>query len=183
MMEVKENVLSVNKVLVKCPPHLENAFLLFPFFMALSEEFPKAEINLICEEGTSLAYSFLPFKIRAFERPKDKMSLVQTHHFCANLHDIFNVDLFIDLENTFNSSFMGFNFRVKERVGYGVGWNKYFLTKNYMPVGNVGIEQLSLRLLELYSHKVFADLKISRVRSEGDKVEKIEDSDDIFEEF
>jgi ADP-heptose:LPS heptosyltransferase len=102
------------------------------------------------------------------------MSLVQTHHFCANLHDIFNVDLFIDLENTFNSSFMGFNFRVKERVGYGVGWNKYFLTKNYMPIGNIGIEQLSLRLLELYSHKVFADLKISRVRSEGDKVEKIE---------
>lgn len=173
-MEIKEEALNIKKILVKCPPALDDAFNTFPFLIALSEEFPKAEINLVCEEGTSEAYGFLPFKLRAFERPKDKLSLVQTHHFCANLHDIFNIDLFFDLENTFNSSFMGFNFRARERVGYGVGWNKYFLTKNFVPDESLSIEKKCVKLLELYTEKKVESLKISRVRSEGQQVEKIE---------
>lgn len=173
-MEVKEDRSSIKKILIKCPPLREDSFMIFPFLMALSEEFPKAEMNLLCEEGNSFAFRFLPFKVRAFERPKDKMSLVQTHHFCANLHDIFNVDLFFDLENSFNSSFMGFNFRAKERVGFGIGWNKFFLTKNYVPLENLGIEQKSIKLLELYLNKKFDNLKISRMRSEGEKIDKVE---------
>lgn len=171
-VETEEN--SIKKILVKCPPALEDAFSTFPFFIALGEEFPKAEINLICELGTSDAYQFLPFKVRAFERPKDKLSLVQTHHFCANLHDVFNVDLFFDLENSFNSSFIGFNFRARERVGYGVGWNKYFLTKNFAPVEGLSVELKCVKLLELYCGKKMDGHKISRVRTEGQQVEKVE---------
>jgi ADP-heptose:LPS heptosyltransferase len=173
-MEVKEDALKIKKILIKCPPLLDDSFLIFPFLMAISEEFPKAEMNLLCEEGTSAAFSFLPFKVRAFERPRDKLSFVQTHHFCANLHDVFNVDLFFDLENTFNSSFMGFNFSANERVGYGVGWNKYFLTKNYSVLGDLGLEQKCIKLLELYLNRPFDDLKISRVRVEGEKIGGIE---------
>lgn len=169
---VEEN--EIKKILVKCPPGIENSFSTFPFFVALSEEFPKAEINLVCEEGTSDAYSFLPFKLRTYTRPKEKMSLVQTHHFCANQNDIFNIDLFLDLENSFNSSFMGFNFRAKERVGFGVGWNKYFLTKNFTPEENRDIENKCMRLLELYTQKNMEALRISRVRASGQNIEKIE---------
>lgn len=178
-MEMNEEALSIKKILVKCPPALDDVFNIFPFMIALSEDFPKAEINLLCEEGTSWAFNFLPFKCRAFERPKDKLSLIQTHHFCANLHDVFNIDLFFDLENTFNSSFLGYNFRSKERVGYGVGWNKYFLTKNFLPEENISIEASSLKLLELYTDKKVENFKISRVRTEGQKVEKI---DQLFQE-
>lgn len=173
-MEVIEEVSPIRKILVKCPPLLEDAFNTFPFLIALSEEFPKAEINILCEENCSLAFHFLPFKHQVFERPKDKMSLIQTHHFCANLHDVFNIDLFFDLENSFNSSFMGFNFRSIERVGFGVGWNKYFLTQNFTTIENLSVEKKCIQLLELYSKKQFQDLKISRVRSEGFPVEKIE---------
>ncbi|MGZ3789813.1 MAG: glycosyltransferase family 9 protein [Bacteriovorax sp.] len=169
-----QDIKDIKKILVKCPPALDDVFNTFPFLLSLSEEFPKAEINLICEEGTSTAFHFLPFKIRAFERPKEKVNLIQTHHFCANLNDVFNIDLFFDLENTFVSSFLGFNFRAKERVGYGVGWNKYFLTKNFAPDASVSSEKKYLRLLELYTEKKFQDLRISRVRTEGQQVEKIE---------
>ena len=107
-MEISEEV-GINKILVKCPPMHTDAFSVFPFLMALGERFPKAEINLLCEENSSVAFNFLPYRVRCFERPKKKMSLIQTHHFCANLNDLFNIDLFFDLENSFNSSFMGFN--------------------------------------------------------------------------
>lgn len=173
-MGINEETPNIRKILVKCPHFLEDTFNAFPFLMALSEEFPKAEINLLCEEGCSLAYSFLPFKARAFERPRDKISLIQTHHFCANFHDIFNVDLFFDLENTFNSSFMGFNFRAHERVGFGLGWNKYFLTKNFVNPEKLSIEKKCVELLERYTEKKHQDMKISRVRNEGQQIEKIE---------
>jgi ADP-heptose:LPS heptosyltransferase len=180
-MEVSPENIEIRKVLIKCPPLITDAFSTFPFLIALSEEFPKAEIFLVCEKGCSFAYQFLPFKLRAFERPIDKMSLVQTHHFCANLNDIFNIDLFFDLENSFNSSFMGFNFRARERVGYGVGWNKYFLTKNFMPLENgaLDLESKCLNLLELYTGKKLSELKISRSKISGQKIEKI---DQLFQE-
>ncbi len=170
---------SIKKVLVKCPPNFDDAFNTFPFLFALSEEFPKAEINLLCEQGSSNAFNFLPFKFRAFERPKERLSLVQTHKFCANLNDIFNIDLFFDLENTINSSFMGYNFRARERVGYGVGWNKYFLTKNFVAEPSLSIEKKCVKLLELYVGKSIENLKVSRVRTEGQQIEKIEK---LFEE-
>lgn len=169
----------IRKILIKCPPQLNDCFNLFPFLIAISEEFPIAEIFLVCEEGTSLAYQFLPFKLRAFERPKAKLNLIETHHFCANLHDIFNIDLFFDLENSFNSAFLGFNFRAKERVGYGVGWNKHLLTKKFPDQELLSLERKCVKLLELYLNKPLMDLKVSRVRTEGQKVLKI---DQLFEE-
>lgn len=176
-MEMKEEELIIKKVLVKCPPLLDDTFSTFPFLIALSEVFPKAEITVICEENCALAYQFLPFKMRIFERPKEKLSLIETHHFCANHHDIFNIDLFFDLENTFNSSFMGFNFRSRERVGYGVGWNKYFLTKNFLNPDNANsptLEAKCVKLLELYTEKPIQNSKVCRERVDGQKVEKIE---------
>lgn len=176
-MELKEKPPlenNVRKILVKCPPGIENEFSTFPFLITLSEEYPKAEINIISEEGCSQAYNFLPFKTRFFERPKEKLSLFQTHHFCANLNDVFNVDLFFDLENNFNSAFMGFNFRSIERVGYETGLNKYFLTKRFPPQLALPIEVSSLKLLELYRERNFQDVKILKVRDEGSLVEPIE---------
>jgi len=164
----------IRKILIKCPPALNDCFNLFPFLIAVSEEFPTAELFLVCEEGTSLAYQFLPFKLRAFERPKTKLNLIETHHYCANLHDIFNIDLFFDLENSFNSAFLGFNFRAKERVGYGVGWNKHLLTNKFPEPINTSLERKCVKLLELYLNKPLMDLKVSRVRTEGQKVAPVE---------
>ncbi|MFA6236913.1 MAG: hypothetical protein WC635_06255 [Bacteriovorax sp.] len=178
-MELKTKVtetplVEIKKILVKCPPGIENAFSTFPFLVTLSEEFPKAEISIICEQNDSLAYNFLPFKMRCFERPKDKLSLIQTHHFCANLHDIFNIDLFFDLENSFNSAFMGFNFRSVERVGYETGLNKFFLTRKFPAPVTLPLEVSCLKLLELYLERNFQDVKIQKAKIEGVQVEPIE---------
>lgn len=166
--------MEIRKILVKFPREEGAVVNCFPFIVTLSEEFPKAEINIITEEGCSLALNFLPFKIKIFERPKTRLSLIETHHFCANMHDIFNIDLFFDLENTVNSAFMGFNFRSKERVGYEVKWNKYLLTKRFPDQPMLPIEKKAMKLLELYLNKNLNDVRISKSKESGQQIENIE---------
>lgn len=172
-MEASEK-LEIKKVLVKCPDGSDKAFSLFPFMEVLSEEFPGAEIFTISEESDSFAFNFLPFKVKAFERPRDKKNFLKTHQYCANLHDIFNIDVFFDLENNFNSSFMGYNFRSTHRVGYETGWNKYFLNHKFKNDEAITLEKKSLRLLENYTGKYFNEVAISRSKGKGQEVEAIE---------
>ena len=115
---------------------------------------------MIAEENESFAFSFLPFKVIVFERPSNKKNLIETHQFVANLNEVFNIDLFFDLENSFNSAFMGFNFRAKNRIGYETGWNKHLLTHKYsfLNLGNKSLE--FVKLLENYCGKSFSDEKI-----------------------
>ncbi len=166
--------MEIRKILVKFPRELNDVIGCFPFIVTLSEEFPKAEINVIVEEKCSWALNFLPFKLRVYERPSTKLSLIETHHYCANMNDIFNIDLFFDLENSLNSAFMGFNFRSKERVGYEVKWNKYLLTKRFPDQPALSVEKKSMKLLELYLNKNLNDVRISKSRESGQAVENIE---------
>jgi len=165
----------VKKILVKLPRNINEVFETFPFLVTLSEEFPKAEINVIAEDGGSAALAYLPFKIKIFERPVHKQSLIETHHYCANLHDVFNIDLYFDLENTLNSSFLGFNFRAKERIGYEVKWNKYLLTKRYPNPTGLTTEDKSIKLLEHFLQKTLSDVRISKAFEPGSQIEKIEE--------
>lgn len=166
--------MEIRKILVKFPRTEIDVVNCLPFLVTLSEEFPKAEINVIVEEGCSLALNFMPFKLKIFERPKTKLSMVETHHFCANLDDIFNIDLFFDLEGTLNSAFMGFNFRSKERVGYEVKWNKYLLTKRFPDQPMMPIEKKSMKLLELYLNKNLSDVRIAKSKESGQQIDNIE---------
>lgn len=166
--------MEIRKILVKFPRSKEDVVQCLPFIVTLSEEFPKAEINIIVEENCSLILSFLPFKVKLFERPANKLSLIETHHYCANLHDIFNIDLFLDLESSLNSAFLGFNFRAKERVGYEVKWNKYLLTKKFPEPANLSVEKKAMRLLELYLNKDLKDVRIAKNRETGQAISNIE---------
>jgi len=166
--------MEIRKILVKFPRSKEDVMQCLPFIVTLSEEFPKAEINIIVEEKCSLILSFLPFKVKFYERPANKLSLIETHHYCANLHDIFNIDLFLDLESSLNSAVLGFNFRAKERVGYEVKWNKYLLTQKFPEPANLSIEKKAMRLLELYLNKDLKDVRIAKNREMGQPISNIE---------
>lgn len=172
-----ENV--INKILIKLPKLNDNSMAAFPILTILSEEFPKAELNAIIEEGDEFAFNFLPFKVRVFTRPSTKKNLIETHHFVANHNDIFNIDLFFDFENTFNSAFIGFNFRATVRVGFELGWNKHLLTHKFKRSFENDFERQSIFLLESYLGKNFSDVKISNPVGEGVVEEKI---DQLFKE-
>jgi len=167
------------KILVKVPPKKEELLQTFPFFINLHQEYPTDEIYIICEEDCSVLFTFLPFKARVFERPKDKLTLMQTHHFVANLNEVFNIDLFFDLENSFNSAFMGFNFRAPIRIGYEVGWNKHLLTHKYPYEGALPLEKKAMHLLENYTKKNFQE---TRIFNEGVDLQIVEKVEKLFQE-
>lgn len=162
------------KILIKIPRLEQKIFSCFSFLFFLTEEFPKAEINIIVESGDALAFKFLPFKVKVFERPKEKQSLVETHHFVANLHEVFNIDLFFDLEGTFNSAFIGYNFRSTVRVGFENGWNKYLLTNRFPPSREKSFEKIALELFENFFQKKLSAEKINHQIFHNQKNEKID---------
>jgi hypothetical protein len=167
------------RILVKVPAKKEELFQTFPFFIALRVEFPEADVFIICEEDCSILFSFLPYRTRVFERPRDKINLMQTHHFIANLNEVFNIDVFFDLENSFNSAFMGFNCRAKVRVGFEVGWNKHLLTLSTPEIPGLPLEQQAIHLLEKYSKK---DFKETRIFSEAVDLQVVEKVEALFKE-
>jgi hypothetical protein len=167
------------KILVKVPVKKEDLFQTFPFFSVLRNEYPLDDIYIICEENCAIIFTFLPFPIKVFSRPKDKMNLIQTHHFVANLHDVFNINLYFDLENSFNSAFMGLNFRAPVRVGLDTGWNKHLLTHRVPFLESMSIEKKSMQILEKYTQKDFQDTKIFCENVDLQVVEKV---DKLFNE-
>lgn len=139
---------ALKKILIKLPLEFE-PFSLFAFFIDLLERFPKADIAVIGQKGQTWIYHFLPVKVELFELPEKKMSLLEIHQYCVNNHNLFNIDLYLDLESSLNSSFLGFNFRSKKRFGFKTGVNKFFYHKS-LEENNLSIENQANQLLELY---------------------------------
>ena len=168
----------MKKILIRVPNTINGVILTFPFFHALREEYSDAEINVIVNEDIPDVYTFLNenLNLRIFKFPLKKNSILGIHHFSYNLIDVFNIDLFIDLENTFKSSFMGLAFRSHERVGVATGFNKYFLTSKLQNNIKDIYDEYYLKFLEHCFDKSYDDYKVL-----GVEVEEDEDESDFVE--
>ena len=138
--------MQLKKILIKAPKSCEEKIASFPLLHAVKEEFPRSQINIICDEGDLNAYQWLPFAVNVYYLPMAKRSLFGIHHFAYNLLEVFNIDYYIDLENSFQSAFMGLAFRGRKRVGYINGRNRFFLTNKLQL--DEGLEQ-SVKFLNL----------------------------------
>lgn len=161
-----------SNILIKIPKSTETIFCFFPALIFLHDHLPNANYFLICEEGEKLAFDFLPFKVKVFERPSKRLNLFETHKFCKNLNEIFNIDLFLDFENSFNSSFLGFHLCRQERVGLKSGINNLFLTKKYNSENLVSKEQLAISLVEFILQKKSKNEYCSAIDFSAEKVKK-----------
>lgn len=153
---------NIKKILIKLPKSESMVINAFPLLLQLGERYPKAEINLLLDYDQSWVLNFLPFKVLSYKMPKEKMNLLEIHQYCANFHDIFNIDLFFDFENTLQSSFLGFNFRARHRIGFQTGMNKYLYTKSFANVGNLNFTNKSLLLLENFLNTEIEPFKIAK---------------------
>ena len=50
--------MEIKKILVKLPAGIKNNLMYFPFFTLLSEEYPKAEIDILQDEDDPLSFKF-----------------------------------------------------------------------------------------------------------------------------
>lgn len=146
----------MERLLVKLPPSEVEIVQSFSFFHYLVARFPEHKLDVIVNEGFEYLIKFLPFKITAHTLPNNKNDYFGIHHYAQNLHEVFNIDIFIDLEGNMKSSYLGINFKAKTRIGPKTTIGKVFynnpLTFDFSE-GNM--EENSMKLLtEVYGDDI-----------------------------
>lgn len=93
----------------------------------------EVELNVLMPKSSSFNYLTLsPFEVNTFSYVEEEgNSLPKAHKFAYNLHDVFNIDFFIDFDKTATSAFWGTAFRAKNKLGKASTLRKLLLTKSF----------------------------------------------------
>ena len=150
----------ISKILIFVPKNLTELTASIPFFHVLHENFPEAQIQAIVTKETEKFVQSFTFEIESFVYDDTEMNLPGIHKYAVNKVDIFNIDLFFDLEGTLKSSFLGFSFRSKSRVGFEKGMNKFLLTHRVGLIDSYRPDRKYLGLLENYLEVSLSDKKV-----------------------
>ncbi|EQC44771.1 hypothetical protein [Bacteriovorax sp. Seq25_V] len=124
-------------------------------------------VNLILDEKSVYNSFWFKERINIFNIPEEKeKSVFGVHHFAANLHDVFNVDYFIDYVNDFHSAFIGLAFKAKKRIGLAGGPKSYFYTHSMESFSGLFPDEKKLSVLKFVEElknskpiKMIADTK------------------------
>ena len=106
-------------------------------------------VNIITDESFFVPSEWMPQRCYVFNIPDDKKGTVfGVHHFAANLHDVFNVDYFIDFVNDFHSAFLGLAFKAKKKIGLQGGPKTYLYNVSMEAFHGMFADQKKLSVLE-----------------------------------
>lgn len=145
----------MDKILVKAPEDSDECIKSFSFFHFLRESFSESEISVLVDEKNVAFFHYLkPLEMKVYSLPESERSILKLHRFAANLTNVFNINIFFDLEGTKSSASLGKFFRAEESFGYGDGLQKLLYDKF--------IEQRDP--LDLLSLKVEREFTIRQVR-------------------
>lgn len=154
-------MLELTKILIKVPKDKKDAATTYPLIHQLKTEYPESQIHILMTEDHEYLFKIFPFEVFTYVYDEQDKSLPAIHKFAVNLHDVFNIDLYLDLEGSFKSAFLGFSFKPKNRVGYVNGLNKFLLTHKIEPFDTYRPDKRPLKLLETFLEKDFSSLRIS----------------------
>lgn len=157
----KELDKEIKVIALKLPSDLQERILTFPFLHAISEYYPKAVLHFITPKHQVEVLNLLPFKAYYHLYNEDEMNnIFDVHRFCANAN-IYNVDLFIPLTNSFVDACLGLGLRAKERVGFSDNWKTLVLTKKIpRPVGHHVVEDLNQLFQLVVGHDVDKRMRV-----------------------
>lgn len=145
----EKNEPNVRVIAIKLPFDLQERILTFPFLHAISEYYPKADLHFITPEKEVEVLNLLPFRAYYHLFDEDEIKTVfDVHPYTANAN-IYNVDLFVSLTNSFPDACLGVGLRAKKRVGFSDEWKTLVLNRKMKrPVGHHVCEDF-LKLFEL----------------------------------
>ncbi|EQC44433.1 hypothetical protein M899_1518 [Bacteriovorax sp. BSW11_IV] len=107
----------MHKILIFTPFSDMKALATYPMLQKLRHEFPESEINLLCLAEQGDFFKFLDINLKVYEIPLDDYKLAFMHKFAANLHDVFNINMYIDLSGEFLGAMTGMFFRAEKKYG------------------------------------------------------------------
>lgn len=171
---------SIKKILVKCPIGRFSILESFEFLHNLKNDFPEAQIFNICEKGEKFLFDILPFEVHAFEIPPEKSSYLGIHHWIKNLHDIFNIDMYFDLEESLRSNFIAAHYKAQYRIAQENNLNKFVYTHLLKPIEGLRNSDRFLNLLNFEEKKYKVPTEIE-VKGEVVGIIKPEEVENFFE--
>lgn len=126
----EENNSLVKTIAVKLSSELQVRVLSFAFLHALRDQYPDADIHLICPKQGIELLNLLPFKHFYYHdfAEEEINSIFDIHRYCATVK-IYNIDLFICLTDSFLDSSLGLGLRAKKRIGFKKGFNSLVLNE------------------------------------------------------
>lgn len=142
----------MTRTLVKLPTCAQRTVLAFPFIKLLLQEQGKREVFFIADQGNAILLDAFEGGIihhkTVFELPLNKRSLLGAHHYAMNLHDIFNIDEYFDLESSLASTSLGVTFKARTRLGFERSLaQKIFYHKRVLWNNDLGSDSNYVRLL------------------------------------
>lgn len=152
----------IKVIAIKLPFDLQERILAFPFLHAISEYYPKADLHFITPKKDVEVLNLLPFMAyyHLFNE-NDIKTVLDVHPYTANLN-IYNVDLFVSLTNSFADAALGIGLRAKKRVGFSDNWKTLVLThKIPRPAGHHVVEDYMNLFQEAVGGQVDKRLKVT----------------------
>ena len=130
-------------LVVKLPNKLSERILAFPFLHALDRYYKKRDeeaqkdeeegslkLHLVCLGEDIDSLNLLPFS--AYYHPleeEDLQSIFTVHRGCANLKLTNEINLFVSTTDSFVDASIGKNIKAKNKIGFALGKNGWFLNK------------------------------------------------------
>ncbi len=123
------------------------------FLKAVRDEFPRALLQVIVPKQYSPVLDLVPFEIMSYSFDETEYEgALGMYKYCSHMVEIFEIDIFFTLQNSFNTNLIGKFCSAKESVGFSSGnLRDMLLTKNMPPLKRIHKSEEYLKLLEVYT--------------------------------
>lgn len=135
-------------VLIYAPSTVFGAISAYPLIYKIHQTYQDLKIHLIVDEGLDEYFDFFNFSVSIHVLPKSKKHFFGIHHFCINLHEVFNVDIYFDLQGGFLAGCLGRNFKAFDRIGFLSKRNRFLLNYRVIEKNGALLDAQFLSLLE-----------------------------------
>ncbi len=107
-------------------------------------------VHVIVDEGFAVNDKWFHDRLQIYHIPEKKRdSLFGAHHFAANLHEVFNIDFYVDFVCDFNSAFLGLAFRARKKIGLQGGPKSYLYSYSLENFEGLFLDQKKLSVIDV----------------------------------
>lgn len=152
----------------------EEFLSLLPLVMGILNKSEENRVNIIVDEEFDVRDEWFHDRLGIFFiSQKKRDSLFGAHHYAANLHEVFNIDYYIDFISDFNSAFLGLAFRAKRKIGLQGGPKSYLYSYSLESFEGLFPDQRKLSVIKYIDELQEKDF--SYIKSEETKrvIEKV----------
>ena len=147
---------------------------LLPLIYGVLNKDENNRVSVIVDEDYYVRDFWFHDRLHIFSIPSDKRdSLFGAHHYAANLHDVFNIDYYIDYVSDFNSAFLGLAFRAKRKIGLQGGPKSYLYSYSLEAFNGLFGDQKKLSVIDYIDELNITDFKFLESKEKKTVIEKV----------